>query len=86
MSGEWLPIDTAPKDGTEILLTAFEDDGAQFETWPMRWAHIQRNGLFPGRIGMWTHVSGITWNDDSLGAGPTHWMPLPALPSTDERS
>lgn len=74
---EWQPIETAPKDGSVIALTSFFDDGEQFETWPMQWMHIQRNGLFPGKTGMWTHPSGgLTWNDDGVGGGPTHWRPL----------
>lgn len=71
---EWSGIESALKDGTIILLTAFEDDGEPFEIHAMRWAHIQRNGLFPGTVGMWTHPSGsYTWNDDGHGGGPTHW-------------
>jgi hypothetical protein len=42
----------------------------------MQWAHIQRNGLFPGKVGMWTMCDGsMTWNDDD-GYGPTAWRPL----------
>lgn len=75
----WQTIGSAPKDGSLILLTAFEDDGEQSETHEMQWAHIQRNGLFPGAIGMWTHPSGAyTWNDDGEGGGPTHWSPTHA--------
>jgi hypothetical protein len=74
-SDGWRDIANAPKDGTVIDLTAISNDGEVFEVWPMRWAHIQRNGLFPGKVGMWTHPSGhFTWNDEGLG-GPTHWRP-----------
>lgn len=77
---QWESIDSAPKDGTIILLTAFDSDGEQFEVHPMRWAHIQRNGLFPGTVGMWTHPSGAyTWNDDGQGGGPTHWQRAGAM-------
>jgi len=76
----WQPIETAPHSGEIIELTAFECDGEIFEIHPMRWAHIQRNGLFPGAVGMWTHPSGTyTWNDDGLGGGPTHWRPATLL-------
>lgn len=67
------PIETAPKDGTVISVTAFEDDGEQFETWPMQWGHIQTNEMFaPGQIGMWVVPDGsITWREGD--GGPTHW-------------
>lgn len=82
---EWRPIETAPKDGTVILLTALEPDGEPFEVWPMQWMAIQQNGLFPGKVGMWTHPSGdVTWNDDDPAGAPTHWMPTPN-PSSSER-
>lgn len=72
---EWQSIDSAPKDGRVILLTAFDDDGEQFETHRMQWSHIARNGLFPDRLGMWIAPGGeYTWNDDGQGGGPTHWQ------------
>jgi hypothetical protein len=73
---EWQPITTAPKDGTLIKL-CWMDDGEPMEQWVMRWAHIQRNGLFPGKVGMWTSPDGgVTWNDDNPAGAPTHWKPL----------
>lgn len=75
--GDWQPISTAPKDGTLIEITALEDDGTVFEIWPMQWMAIQRNGLFPGAVGMWTTPDGgITWNGAPDDCGPTHWRPL----------
>lgn len=74
---DWQPIETAPKDGQVILLTAFEEDGSQFETWPMRWDGAKENGLYPGKIGMWTTPGGsLTWQESPDG-GPTHWRPVP---------
>jgi hypothetical protein len=71
MMNEWQPIDTAPKDGTVIELT-WMDGGEPQEIWPMQWSHTQRNGLFPGIVGMWVSPDGsVTWN--STRFGPTHW-------------
>ena len=74
--GDWRPIETAPKDGRVIEITALFDDGEVFEIWPMSWAHIQRNGLFPGVVGMWTSAGEITWNGTPDEGGPTHWRPV----------
>jgi hypothetical protein len=72
---DWQPIETAPKDGTVVELTWLENGKPQ-EIWPMQWAHIQRNGLFPGKVGMWTLPNGgATWNDDDPDGAPTHWRP-----------
>lgn len=70
----WQPIETAPKDGTSILVTdarvkewtqvAWWDDEAKTD-W--KWAHSDADGL---------------WHKDSF----THWMPVPiapAFPSTE---
>jgi hypothetical protein len=76
----WQPIETAPKDGRPIRLTWMEGDEPQ-EIWTMQWAHIQKNGLFPGVVGMWvTPCGGITWNADNGAGGPTHWQPLQEPP------
>lgn len=73
---EWQTIDTAPKDGSVIDLTAIEDNGELFEIWPMQWGHIQQNGLFPENTGMWVSPDGsITWNGSPDDGGPTHWRP-----------
>lgn len=77
---DWKTIESAPKDGTIIILTWLDDNKPQ-DQFAMQWAHIQRNGLFPGKVSMWTTPNGsFTWNDDDPAGAPTHWIPVPAAP------
>lgn len=73
----WRPIETAPKDGTEIILFAieegFEDEG------PSVW------------IGSWSTTAwyGPAWTayehrSETEYLTPTHWLPLPSPPSAKE--
>lgn len=62
----WQPIETAPKDGTEILLYCPHSEvkvtGGYFD------GHAERNCWIAGGY-MWQLLP------------PTHWMPCPAAPS-----
>ena len=62
---DWQPIETAPKDGYEILTYGVCDEGFPF-MWVSGW------WTFPDGTGHWTG-----WHDDSW---ITHWMPLPEPP------
>lgn len=67
---EWRPIETAPKDGTPVLLWV---GVGMSEPWAQtaRWVNEPESG--------WSG-----WVDTYEGfdlAEPTHWMPLPAPPS-----
>lgn len=64
-SGEWMPIESAPKDGDEILLNSMGDIGVCY------WL----DNDFDGRGAGWT------WGLSKRFNNPTHWMPLPACPS-----
>jgi len=71
---EWLPIETAPRDGTRILgRFVFSSD-------------LEYDGLYVTAYehGMWmTCIAGIRFaptGDLSDDRHPTHWMPLPAPP------
>lgn len=80
---QWQPIETAPKDGTNILVSAFHDNGL---------GEIYEEGGKPDVV----HWSPTTKRADdgaeinwvargtrlrSSGAfSPTHWMPLPEPP------
>lgn len=68
---EWKTIDTAPKDGTAILLCCA---GCTPST-----------GAFDNRLG-WVdfnlddHEAREIWVDSMTTWSPTHWMPLPPPP------
>lgn len=68
---EWQPIETAPKDGTEVLLF-----------WQYTYPNDEylTQGVEIGAFdeGCWTTYCGDT--PDSI---ITHWMPLPAPPQED---
>lgn len=72
--GEWQPIDTAPMDGTPILLFAQE---------PLIgfWAKSPRPYKFEGWTSGWETVGGQYDAGFIPISAPTHWMPLPAPPS-----
>lgn len=67
---QWQPIETAPKDGTDIivLLTHMERPRA----WTGRW----HKGLK-----RWSIDHGMQRYQPAEMAYPTHWMPLPQPPT-----
>jgi len=73
MNNQLRPIETAPKDGTFILL--FGDSG--FMCTPLRCA-VGRWSQYKQR---WNVHTGDAFEDD--GDEPTHWMPLPTGPATE---
>ena len=68
-NNEWQPIDTAPKDGTWILVYhkfesyGFDKTEWDYDKWIVRWAYD-------------------CWHTGEEYAiqEPTHWMPLPKSP------
>lgn len=70
----WLPVETAPKDGTDVLLYL----GAPWNKvekayWFPLWENWQRSDDIPDPV-----------RDEYCGIGsgiPTHWQPLPPAPS-----
>jgi hypothetical protein len=68
----WQPIETAPRDGTSILVYA------DYKMFVARW--IEQNPYCPG----WWHVDDNKYDQFALcGHEPTHWMPLPEPPKYD---
>ena len=69
---QWQPIETAPRDGTAILL------GSRGGSWIGKWLPVYASGYRPDNP--W---SSLMLNHDHMGekwCKPTHWMPLPAAP------
>jgi hypothetical protein len=66
---EWQPIETAPRDGAELLLCAADPlVVGRFYRGVGQWADA--NPAFRSKAGWF-------W---AFGIRPTHWMPLPAPP------
>ena len=74
---EWQPIETAPKDGTSILISDGQDVGIA------KWEWLSSDGI----LGLWRYQAGSfgapsNYDDDPYPVcdNPTDWMPLPAPP------
>ena len=89
-AARWQPIETAPRDGTEVLvlLNVASVDVAHI-AWFNSEEEWERSGQYcasPGEtkeeyIGWWSYTRGSV-TQEKLGEyrTPTHWMPLPAPP------
>ena len=74
----WLPIESAPKDGTAIRLAN------KWGEWIGKYLPVYRSG-FPNET-PWTT---LLLNHDHIGEKwhpPTHWQPLTAAPSKKEKN
>jgi len=81
----WLPIETAPKDGTVVYVWA------DWFKWPAAASYVEyipEAAELVGQHGYWQHADeayfgdGIErWrsvgDDDCVRVGPTRWKPLP---------
>lgn len=66
---EWQPIETAPRDGTLVLLW-WDGDFAPVGFWQDGWVYTMTQAR---------NLDGAVI-DILLGYEPTHWMPLPEPP------
>ena len=76
-ASQWRPIETAPKDGEEILVMYMHID-----------TQIVHNGFWledpqdPDSTGWWTYLRSEGAREKLEGwRMPTHWIPLPKLPA-----
>jgi hypothetical protein len=71
---QWQPIETAPRDGTAVLLTdGFDVAVARWEDTGMRFQNL---AWVVSRYIDGEYNSTVDFDD------PTHWMPLPPKPSS----
>ena len=75
----WQPIETAPRDGTDVLVL-LHPEIAERTGYKVEICHYEKRPLL-----------GETWTAQNDGfstevAGATHWMPLPPLPDNAEVS
>jgi alkylation response protein AidB-like acyl-CoA dehydrogenase len=72
---EWQPIETAPRDGTSILVAKAGKWVREASWWDAWYANTSDQGWMPANI------------DEEYGSyiEPTHWMPLPEPPETAKR-
>lgn len=81
---KWLPIETAPKDGTDIIV------GFDFATvWVVHlawWRSVEDWMKEVGNwseddVGWWSYTRGSVTQEKLDGyRAPTHWMPCPPIP------
>jgi hypothetical protein len=74
----WQPIETAPKDGTKILVWTHHDQvevSEWYETKGDSYEAVEGSDLFRLIIGK-VYYEG--WNSNT----PTHWMPIPDGPKS----
>jgi hypothetical protein len=69
---DWQPIETAPKDGTRILL--WDTDEAVVA----KWDDISMGGAKGWQIAVVKLIGDVNYYEATFN--PTHWMPLPEPP------
>lgn len=81
---DWQPIETAPKDGTEILgWCPYHGSAGRGSTWVIRW-NEEKHTKKPRP---YFDASGWVWGVTDLRKHqPTHWMPLPAPPLKEPKA
>jgi len=72
---EWQPIETAPKDGSDVLVYC-SDTGEQMTAYWDTEAVAACNPSLP--LPLWCYARWI--NNEPIYCIPTHWMPLPEPP------
>lgn len=75
---DWQPIETAPKDGSPILVFCETLRRDRDAVYVCRWTTPLKIDIYSGGPGYWVEAGGEQYAEYK----PTHWMPLPEPPST----
>ncbi len=73
---EWQPIETAPRDGSSVLL--FDGERVSYGGW----IDVEAQGCEESEADL---ISEGWWSVDLRENAPTHWMPLPDPPVASVR-
>lgn len=69
----WQPIETAPRDGTQIIMFNAMDNVAVIGSWSKH-----------NHVPVWGWIRPVEiYGEEVDGFIPTHWMPLPAAPAPE---
>lgn len=75
---EWQPIETAPKDGSAILLAGPFEHGCIIAFW----SDPSIGDTEPSDSGWYE----FEWSGNPIHGQPTHWSPIPNIPPTVDGS
>ena len=77
LQDRWRPIETAPKDGTRVLLAEPFEGGFEMSVgwWRSYINDSDDAGWMDGTVQNWAY-------EENTILQPTHWMPLPPIPSS----
>lgn len=79
--GQWQPIETAPKDGTLVIISNGETCGVA------RWDIVASRDTLNDIDGIAVFRREYGWRSRSdkviTAKPPTHWMPIPSIPGTE---
>lgn len=80
----WQPIETAPKDGTGILLSNGKDvaEGHWYFEEGGTTEHRDMDGRYIGQTESEGYAGWLDW-DGGMQPDPTHWMPMPPPPGVN---
>jgi hypothetical protein len=79
---EWQPIETAPKDGTNVFVCVPTDSSFPTAAFYLTSAYCEEEYGDPDYMEEgWYWAPGYPSDFHEYPINPTHWMPMPAPPS-----